>query len=72
VVDEQLPAGLFPARARFATRTADLFEERFYAPLFHGVQAGLGPLRWLQQGTVQLYIFYIAMALLALMVWKFR
>ncbi len=69
---EHAPDGLFPAKAAFASHTADVFEERFYAPVFHAVKAGLGRLRWLQQGTVQLDVFYIAMALLALLIWKLR
>jgi NADH:ubiquinone oxidoreductase subunit 5 (subunit L)/multisubunit Na+/H+ antiporter MnhA subunit len=66
------PAGLFPARARFASHTPDVFEARLFAPLFRAGRAGLGRLRWLQQGTVQLYVLYIALGLLALLIWKLQ
>ncbi len=64
------PTGLFPGKASFSSHTADVGEERFYAPIFRGVRTVLGKLHWLQHGTVQLYILYIALALLALLIWK--
>ncbi|MGA4643352.1 proton-conducting transporter membrane subunit [Limisphaera sp. 4302-co] len=66
------PEGLFPKHGSLATHTEDVFQEGFYAPLFRAVRSGLGRLRRLQQGTVQLYILYLALALLALLIWKLR
>ena len=34
------------------------------------IGAELSRLRWLQQGSVQLYVLYIALTLLALLIWK--
>ena len=38
--------------------------------VFAGLERTLAPLRWLQQGRVQLYVLYIAFTLLVLLVWK--
>ncbi len=64
------PAGLFPAAASFASETADVFMERLFKPVFHGIEAGIARMRWLQHGRLQLYVLYIAIALLALLLWK--
>ena len=53
-----------------ATKTPDVARERFFRPVFAVVEAGLARLRWLQQGRVQLYVLYIALTLVALLVWK--
>jgi len=69
------PDGVFPGRADFSTETPDVFQERFYVPLFRGIQRVLATLRWLQQGKVQFYILYIAvtlLVLLALVAWRIR
>jgi formate hydrogenlyase subunit 3/multisubunit Na+/H+ antiporter MnhD subunit len=66
------PQGMFPGESSYASHTGDVCREGLYAPLFRAVQSGLGRLRWLQQGTVQLYILYLALALLALLIWKLR
>jgi hypothetical protein len=64
------PSGFFPQAAFFETTTPDFYRERLYAPLFASVQKGLSAFRWLQHGRVQLYVLYIALALLVLLVWK--
>jgi len=66
------PQGMFPGESSYASHTGDVCREGLYAPLFRAVQSGLGRLRWLQQGTVQLYILYLALALLVLLIWKLR
>jgi formate hydrogenlyase subunit 3/multisubunit Na+/H+ antiporter MnhD subunit len=66
------PHGIFPAGASLKTVTPDLSHEEMYRPLFERISAWLSQLRWLQQGKVQLYVLYIAITLLALLVWKFR
>jgi hypothetical protein len=55
-----------------ATVTPDLVRERLYRPLFEGAEWLLSRLRWLQQGRIQWYILYIALSLLALLIWQFR
>jgi hydrogenase-4 component B len=64
------PQGIFPQAASFATETPDFYRERLYEPIFVAVQKGLSAFRWLQHGRVQLYVLHIAVALLALLVWK--
>jgi NADH:ubiquinone oxidoreductase subunit 5 (subunit L)/multisubunit Na+/H+ antiporter MnhA subunit len=64
------PRGYFPSDAALKTETPDTFTEKIYGPVFVRIGAGLSRLRWLQQGNVQLYVLYIALTLLALLVWK--
>ena len=63
------PRGFFPARASFARTTPDLGRERLYRPLFRGLGRALASFRWLQHGVVQLYVLYIALTLVALLLW---
>jgi hydrogenase-4 component B len=65
-----LPQGLFPSAAALHTHTPELFRRRVFGPLFRTVRRNLARLRWLQHGRVQLYVLYIAAALLALLAWK--
>ncbi len=62
--------GYFPAEAHFASETPDAFERRLIRPAFASVARLFGRMRWLQQGRLQLYVLYIALTLLALLVWK--
>ncbi len=64
------PSGYFPSDAALRTETPDMFGDKIYGPVFTRIGAGLSRLRWLQQGSVQLYVLYIALTLLALLVWK--
>lgn len=64
------PRGLFPQEAHLVTTTSDPYEKLLYRPVFGGISRGLLWLRPLQQGKVQLYILYIAVTLLALLIWQ--
>lgn len=64
------PQGFFPPDAALSTETSDLSRRYFFQPVFTGISRGLGSLRWLQQGQMQLYVLYIALTLLALLVWR--
>jgi len=64
------PADYFPASASLATHTDDVCRERLYSPIFRGIARVLSRLRWLQHGRVQIYVLYIALTLLALLLWK--
>jgi formate hydrogenlyase subunit 3/multisubunit Na+/H+ antiporter MnhD subunit len=66
----QPPQGLFPEAASMETRTPDVFTEGVFRPVFMAVAWVVARLRWLQHGRIQLYVLYIALAVLALMVWK--
>lgn len=60
----------FPESTHFATETPDVWRDLFFQPVFNGVAWIFGRFRWLQHGRVQLYVLYIAIALLALLIWK--
>jgi formate hydrogenlyase subunit 3/multisubunit Na+/H+ antiporter MnhD subunit len=64
------PEGLFPSDASLQTETPDVFARGLYGPMFTAVERGLSALRWLQHGQVQFYVLYIALTLVALLVWK--
>lgn len=64
------PQGLFPRQARLSTLTPDAFSEGIYKPMFLGIGWVVSKLRWFQHGPVQLYVLYIAVTLVALLVWK--
>ena len=66
------PKGIFPAGTAFSTETDDLFQRNLYAPLFRMTGAALAWFRWAQQGRVQLYVLYIALTLLALLLFCFE
>ncbi len=63
------PSGLFPQAATFHTETPDVCEETLYRPVFGSVGRAAGRLRWLQQGSIHLYISYIALTLIVLLIW---
>jgi NADH:ubiquinone oxidoreductase subunit 5 (subunit L)/multisubunit Na+/H+ antiporter MnhA subunit len=68
----QAPGGLFPNAASLRTRVEDPFEGRLFAPLFRQVRDLAARLHWLQAGPNQLYVLYVAAALLALLLWALR
>ncbi len=68
----ELPRELFPTEASMHTETPDTFRRKLYQPAFGVVRRLLERTRKLQHGHVQLYVLYIAAALLALLLWKLR
>ncbi|RPI21593.1 MAG: hypothetical protein EHM61_24365 [Acidobacteria bacterium] len=64
-----LPPVPFPDGASFSSETPDPWLERFYKPGFSGIAVLASKLRWLQHGNIHLYVLYIALALLAMLVW---
>lgn len=63
------PRGLFPLEASLETEIPDIALERGYQPLFRGVSWILSWLSWIQHGRVSVYILYIAVTMVALLVW---
>jgi hydrogenase-4 component B len=61
---------LFPLRAEFRTRTDDPYQRYLFRPIFHGISRGMNSLRPLQQARVQYYVLYLAITLLALLLWQ--
>jgi formate hydrogenlyase subunit 3/multisubunit Na+/H+ antiporter MnhD subunit len=66
------PEGLFPAEASLHTHTDDVFARNLFQPLFRGIERLFLKLHWLQQGRVQIYILYVAVTILALLIWSLR
>lgn len=64
------PSGLLPGQASLESRTEDVFRRYGYGPVFRSVGRVADRLRWVQQGRNQLYVLYIALTLLALLLWK--
>ncbi len=64
------PGEPFPQQpGRLSTETPDIFIARFYRPLFSWITR---PLSWtlnVQHGRVQLYVLYVALTLVALLIW---
>ncbi|MBI2195204.1 MAG: oxidoreductase [Planctomycetes bacterium] len=63
------PRGYFPDDAAFATKTRDVWREELWRRVFAAAEWVLSKFAWLQQGRVHLYILYIALTLLALLIW---
>ena len=63
-------SGSFPSGARFSSETPDTFLRLIFRPAFAAAGAALSRLRWLQHGRLQMYVLYIAAALLVLLVWR--
>ncbi|MDD2711002.1 MAG: proton-conducting transporter membrane subunit [Verrucomicrobiae bacterium] len=67
------PRGILPqAIASFTSTAPDRVNERFYHPIFEAILKGLRRVRVLQHGEVQLYVLYVAMTLVALLIWCLR
>jgi formate hydrogenlyase subunit 3/multisubunit Na+/H+ antiporter MnhD subunit len=64
------PVGFFPAPGSLATETPDACREDLYRPVFMGIGRVLGCLRRVQHGNLRIYVLYIAVTLLALLVWR--
>ena len=64
------PSGLFPARASFHSSVPDPARDLIYRPAASWMDRSLLRLRWVQHGRVQLYVLYIAVTLLALLIWR--
>ena len=67
-----MPDELFPKEAAVSTETPDAFRRKVYQPVFRFVLTQLERVRQIQHGHLQLYVLYIAVALLILLLWKMR
>jgi len=65
------PRGPFPARASFTSDAPDLLTERLIRPAWLILLSLNARLRWLQQGSVNLYLVYPVIALAVLLIWRF-
>ena len=64
------PKGLFPENASFASETPDLFRSRLYDPLFTRTLWLLAYFRGAQHGRVQMYVLYVALTLIAFLIFS--
>lgn len=71
-VREPRIAGLFPAPSSFHSEAGDSVLDRILRPAAHRVQALAARLRLSQQGSLQQYILYIVIALVALLLVSLR
>lgn len=62
------PAGVFPARAHFASHVPDTVLDRAVLPALRGVAWTFSWLRPLQRGDVNAYLFYVFAALILLLI----
>jgi hydrogenase-4 component B len=69
-VDASRPEGYFPSAARYEEHVGDMAGERILLPAYRRLLAGLGRVRGLQHGRVQLYLAYIFITLVVLLVWQ--
>jgi len=65
------PLGPFPTEASLATATPDSFRERVFGPLGRELARQLARFRHIQEGRVQIYVLYIAVTLVALLLYEF-
>ena len=72
LVKVRMGEGYFPKSAALSSEVKDIFREYGFAPLFRGVARLAEALHGLQQGRNQIYVLYIAIAVLALLLLKVR
>jgi formate hydrogenlyase subunit 3/multisubunit Na+/H+ antiporter MnhD subunit len=68
-IAEQRPAGLFPAGGEFRSNDADPLTRSWYEPFFTRWADRFVGLRWVQQGALHAYLFYILAAVVVTLTW---
>jgi hypothetical protein len=68
-VNEQRPQGIFPQPAAFAAEEADPVTRRWYEPFFTRWADRFASLRWVQQGVLHAYLFYILAVAVTALAW---
>jgi hydrogenase-4 component B len=63
------PSGLFPAKSDFHSESPDPFSEEVYQPFFRRWADRCARLRILQQGKVNVYLFYIMATVVLALAW---
>jgi hypothetical protein len=72
VVDAPRPFPLFPTGAHLETHVPDTVLDRALLPVLRRTKWLFAVARYVQSGRVQLYLLYVAAALLALLIWSSR
>jgi NADH:ubiquinone oxidoreductase subunit 5 (subunit L)/multisubunit Na+/H+ antiporter MnhA subunit len=68
--DVKPPEGLFPRAGAFVSNARDPVTRGVYEPSFSQTADWFSRLRWVQQGAVQLYVFYVLVALAGALAWS--
>ncbi len=71
VVEKRMPPSVFPKGWSFFSHMPDLLLDKLYTPLFRFTGRLLSKLRWLQGGKIHTYVLYIALTLIAILIWNF-
>lgn len=59
----------FPAPARIKVESTDGLIFKLYDPIFRSIGGQLSKLRWIQAGSIQLYLAMLALTLISMLVW---
>jgi hydrogenase-4 component B len=62
--------GNFPAAAAIEQGSDDLVAERLLRPVFHLAGQGMLRLRWIQRGSIQLYLLFLFATLVIMLIWQ--
>ncbi len=68
--DLRKPIGYFPVEGGYTSEIPDLAETQFWTPIFKGIEWVMLRFRWIQTGSIHLYILYITITLIVLLIWK--
>ncbi len=68
-VQRQRMAGTFPRPTRFSSRVDDVVLDQLLRPAIVSVGGWLNRLRWLQPGSLHLYLLYVVVALVLGLAW---
>jgi hydrogenase-4 component B len=63
-------AGYFPAGGAVEVESDDLVAERILKPVFRGAGWGILRFRWIQRGSIQLYLLFLFTTLVAMLLWQ--
>jgi formate hydrogenlyase subunit 3/multisubunit Na+/H+ antiporter MnhD subunit len=63
-------AGYFPASGAVEVESDDLIAERVLRPVFHFAGLGIMALRWIQRGSIQLYLLFLFTTLVVMLIWQ--
>ena len=60
----------FPPQTTVRVESADGILIRIYEPIYRKIGQQLGRLRWIQAGSIQLYLAMLALTLMAMLIWQ--
>ena len=67
--DAGIDDAVFPVSAHIEVSATDVVSSRFYVPLFEYAEQACNTLKIIQNGSINLYILYILVTLVALLFW---